>query len=134
MWPKWRVAEIYLNSAEWGPGIFGAEAAAQHHFHKPAARLTEQEAALLAASLPNPMVRDASDPGPQTARKARVIQARVRAYGNVAQCVTSVQKAASEEEAAPKVRERRQLLKRPERQRPRREEPPGLGGWSTEVR
>ena len=132
MWPKWRVAEIYLNSAEWGPGIFGAEAAAQHHFHKSAARLTEQEAALLAASLPNPMIRDASDPGPQTARKARVIQSRVRAYGSVAQCVTSVQNAAPEPEE-PKLRERRQLLKRPERPRPRREEPSGISGWTTEI-
>jgi monofunctional biosynthetic peptidoglycan transglycosylase len=88
VWPKWRILEIYLNVAEWGPGIFGAEAAARHHFDKSAARLSPSEAALLAASLPNPVVRDAGDPGPRTASKARVIQARVRAYGDVASCVT----------------------------------------------
>jgi len=51
---KKRIFEIYLNVAEFGPGIYGAEAAAQHYFHKPAAELTEQEAAELAATLPDP--------------------------------------------------------------------------------
>jgi monofunctional biosynthetic peptidoglycan transglycosylase len=78
--------EIYLNIAEWGPGVFGAEAAARHHFNKPASRLTERESALLAAALPNPILRDAGDPGTRTARKASVIQARMRAAGPVANC------------------------------------------------
>jgi len=52
--PKDRILEIYLNIAEWGPGIFGAEAAAQHWFKKPAAKLTASEAARLVAILPNP--------------------------------------------------------------------------------
>jgi monofunctional biosynthetic peptidoglycan transglycosylase len=79
--------EIYLNIAEWGPGVFGAEAAARHHFNKPASRLTERESALLAAALPNPIVRDAGDPGTRTARKASIIQARMRAAGaSVADC------------------------------------------------
>jgi monofunctional biosynthetic peptidoglycan transglycosylase len=79
--------EIYLNIAEWGPGVFGAEAAARHHFNKPASRLTEREAALLAAALPNPILRDAGDPGTRTARKASVIQSRMRAAGPaVANC------------------------------------------------
>ena len=86
VWPKSRMLEIYLNIAEWGPGIFGAEAAARHHFSKSAAKLSEREAALLAAALPNPMIRDAGDPGPRTARKASVIQARMRAAGPVADC------------------------------------------------
>jgi monofunctional biosynthetic peptidoglycan transglycosylase len=86
-WPKARILEIYLNIAEWGPGIFGAEAAAQHHFRRPASGLTEREAALLAAALPNPIRRDAGDPGPRTVRKAVVIQSRVRAAGDVAGCV-----------------------------------------------
>ncbi len=87
VWPKSRMLEIYLNIAEWGPGIFGAEAAARHHFSKPASKLSEREAALLAASLPNPMIRDAGDPGPRTARKATVIQSRMRAAGpSVADC------------------------------------------------
>ncbi len=62
VWPKWRTLEVYLNIAEWGPGVFGAEAAARHHFNLPAARLSERQAALLAAALPNPIVRDAGDP------------------------------------------------------------------------
>ncbi len=86
VWPKSRMLEIYLNIAEWGPGVFGAEAAARHHFNKPASRLTEREAALLAAALPNPILRDAGDPGTRTSRKATVIQARMRAAGPVANC------------------------------------------------
>ncbi|TAJ10662.1 MAG: monofunctional biosynthetic peptidoglycan transglycosylase [Nitrospirae bacterium] len=55
---KKRILEIYLNVAEWGQGVYGAEAAAQHHFGKPAAQLTEEEAALLAAILPSPLRHD----------------------------------------------------------------------------
>lgn len=51
---KQRILEIYLNNVEWGEGIFGAEAAAQHYFRKPAARLTASEAARLAVMLPSP--------------------------------------------------------------------------------
>ena len=61
-WPKQRILEIYLNIAEWGPGVFGAEAAARYHFRKPAALLGPREAALLAVSLPNPFERDAGAP------------------------------------------------------------------------
>ncbi|MFI4891361.1 MAG: monofunctional biosynthetic peptidoglycan transglycosylase [Steroidobacterales bacterium] len=53
-WPKRRILEIYLNVAEFGYGTYGAEAAAMRYFHKPAARLTRSDAALLAAVLPNP--------------------------------------------------------------------------------
>ena len=53
-WPKQRILEVYLNTAEFGKGIFGVEAASQHFFHKPAAQLGPQEAALLAAVLPGP--------------------------------------------------------------------------------
>lgn len=87
IWPKRRIMEVYLNVAEWGPGIFGAEAAARYHFNKSARRLGRRESAQLAAALPNPMVRDAGDPGPKTSRKARVIQSRVRKAGDVAACV-----------------------------------------------
>lgn len=55
LWPKERILEMYLNIAQFGSGIYGVEAAAQHFFHKPAARLTSSEAALLAAVLPNPI-------------------------------------------------------------------------------
>jgi monofunctional biosynthetic peptidoglycan transglycosylase len=51
---KKRILELYLNVAEWGHGVFGAEAAARHHFGKPAEQLTPEEAALLAAMLPSP--------------------------------------------------------------------------------
>jgi monofunctional biosynthetic peptidoglycan transglycosylase len=88
LWPKRRILEVYLNIAEWAPGIFGAEAAAKFHFRKRASSLSEREAALLAASLPNPMVRDAGDPGPRTLRKAGIIQSRMRAEGgDVARCI-----------------------------------------------
>ncbi len=52
--PKDRILDLYLNLAEWGDGIFGIEAAAQHHFGKPASRLNADEAARLASVLPSP--------------------------------------------------------------------------------
>jgi monofunctional glycosyltransferase len=81
LWSKSRILEIYLNIAEWGPGVFGAEAAAHYHFAKPASLLTPQEAALLAVSLPNPFERSAGDPGPGTARLAANLLRRMRAGG-----------------------------------------------------
>jgi monofunctional glycosyltransferase len=53
-WPKERILEVYLNIVEFGRGLYGVQAAAQAYFHEPAARLTREEAALLAAVLPNP--------------------------------------------------------------------------------
>lgn len=81
-WSKRRILEIYLNIAEWGPGVFGAEAAARYHFGKPAARLTAAEAALLAVALPNPRVRRPARPGPGLLRLANTIEARVRSMGS----------------------------------------------------
>lgn len=54
IWGKQRILEIYLNTIEMGPGIFGIEAAARHYFHKPAAKLSRKEAAMIIACLPNP--------------------------------------------------------------------------------
>ena len=54
LWSKERILEVYLNSIEMGNGIYGAEAAAQHWFRKPAAKLSASEAASIAAILPNP--------------------------------------------------------------------------------
>nr|WP_293248635.1 monofunctional biosynthetic peptidoglycan transglycosylase [Panacagrimonas sp.] len=54
LWSKQRVLEVYLNIAEFGPGVYGVEAASQKYFRKPASKLTYPEAALLAAVLPNP--------------------------------------------------------------------------------
>jgi monofunctional biosynthetic peptidoglycan transglycosylase len=61
-WGKPRVMEVYLNVAEWGEGLFGAEAAAQRYFRKPASRLTPAEAARLAGALPNPLLRNPAKP------------------------------------------------------------------------
>ncbi len=78
MLPKKRIMEIYLNIAEWGPGIYGIEAAAQHHFGRSAARLTSRQAALLAVSLPNPIVRNPAKPSKTLNRLASIVQKRVR--------------------------------------------------------
>jgi monofunctional biosynthetic peptidoglycan transglycosylase len=77
LWPKRRIMETYLNIAEWGPGRFGAEAAAEADFHKPAAKLTVMEAARLATILPNPRNYRADAPGPYVARQSGVIAARI---------------------------------------------------------
>ena len=55
IWGKRRILEMYLNVSEMGKGIFGIEAAARHHFNKPAKQLTRQEAALIASCMPNPV-------------------------------------------------------------------------------
>ncbi len=89
LWTKRRIMEVYLNIAEWGPGIFGVEAASQFHFSKSASRLNEREAARLAVALPNPFARDAGDPGPRTQRLAGDIQGRMRASSaSQTSCVT----------------------------------------------
>jgi monofunctional glycosyltransferase len=64
VWGKRRILEVYLNVVEWGPGIYGADAAAEHYFHTPAARLSPAEAVRLAAILPDPLHRSPSRPGP----------------------------------------------------------------------
>ena len=63
-WTKERILEVYLNTAEMGKGVFGAEAAAQHCFNRPAEKLTATQAALLAATLPNPIKYNCARPGP----------------------------------------------------------------------
>lgn len=85
-WPKTRIIEVYLNVAEWGEGLFGAEAAAQRYFNKPAAGLTRNEAARLAAALPNPLMRDPGKPsrGLQAA-SARVLR-RIGQLGPLGDC------------------------------------------------
>jgi monofunctional biosynthetic peptidoglycan transglycosylase len=88
-WSKRRLLEIYLNIAEWGPGVFGAEAAARYHFRKSAALLNAREAALLAVSLPNPFERNAGAPGPGTQRLAANLMLRMRAAPNHARCARS---------------------------------------------
>lgn len=77
LWRKRRILEVYLNIIEWAPGVYGAEAAAQHHFGKSAADLTQREAALLAVVLPNPRHWSASQPSAYIGRRAQVIQTRI---------------------------------------------------------
>ncbi|GHA75413.1 monofunctional biosynthetic peptidoglycan transglycosylase [Formosimonas limnophila] len=79
MLPKEQILEIYLNSVEWGEGVFGAEAAAQHYFKTTAAKLTAQQAAKLAVMLPAPKKYDANRKSPYLAKRANVILKRMRA-------------------------------------------------------
>jgi monofunctional biosynthetic peptidoglycan transglycosylase len=85
--PKRRIMELYLSIAEWGHGVYGAEAAARAHFGKSAARLTTREAALLAAVLPNPRRFDAGRPSAYVERRAATIVSRMKRLGNLDDCV-----------------------------------------------
>ncbi len=84
---KKRIMEIYLNVAEWGPGIYGVEAAAQHYFKRPAAKLTAKQASLLAVTLPNPALRNPAKPTRNMQRIARIIGARAARSGPYVACV-----------------------------------------------
>ena len=74
---KQRILEIYLNSVEWGEGIFGAEAAAQHYFRKPASQLSAYEAARLAVMLPRPRYYEKLPNSGYLASRAGVIAGRM---------------------------------------------------------
>lgn len=74
---KQRILEIYLNSVEWGEGIFGAEAAAQFYFRKPAAKLSAHEAARLAVMLPSPKFFETRQGSAYLARRTGTIVARM---------------------------------------------------------
>ncbi|TFE98928.1 monofunctional biosynthetic peptidoglycan transglycosylase [Shinella sumterensis] len=87
VWSKRRLMEIYLNVAEWGPGIYGIEAAAQYHFNVSAAKLSRRQAALLAVSLPNPYTRNAGKPGPGLQSLARLIDRRAGRSGDYIKCL-----------------------------------------------
>lgn len=86
LWPKRRILEVYLNIVEWGDGIYGAEAAAQRHFHKSARNLTALEAARLAAVLPSPLKWSPSRPGEYVRRRTAIIERRVRQLGPLLDC------------------------------------------------
>jgi monofunctional biosynthetic peptidoglycan transglycosylase len=89
LWGKRRIMEMYLNVAEWGPGVYGAQAASQKWFHKDASDLSRPEAAALAAILPSPLKWRAAAPGPYVKRRSRRIGAAsgtVRTAG-LARCV-----------------------------------------------
>lgn len=84
LWPKTRILEVYVNVAEFGDGIYGAQAAATRHFGKDAARLSGGESARLAAVLPSPQRYSASRPGPYVQRRAQWIQRNARQIGGEA--------------------------------------------------
>lgn len=88
IWTKRRMMEIYLNIAEWGPGIYGIEAAAQFHFKTSAKNLSARQASLLAVSLPNPILRKPSKPSKGLNRLARVNERRAAQAGGYVECVT----------------------------------------------
>lgn len=73
IWGKERIMEVYLNSIEMGPGIYGAEAVAQAHFGKSASKLTRREAALIAATLPNPLKYSSKNPSNYMRKRQRQI-------------------------------------------------------------
>jgi len=75
---KSRILTIYLNSVEWGEGVFGAEAASRHYFGKPAARLSSREAAKLAVMLPNPRFFEDRPNSGYLLQRTNTIEARMR--------------------------------------------------------
>ena len=81
MLDKQRILEIYLNSVEWGEGVFGAEAAAQHYYRKPASQLSAYEAARLAVMLPRPRYFEKLPNSGYLASRASTIVARMRDAG-----------------------------------------------------
>ncbi|MGF7006381.1 monofunctional biosynthetic peptidoglycan transglycosylase [Aminobacter sp. BE322] len=85
--PKRRIMEIYLNIAEWGPNIYGVEAASQYYFGRSAKELTRRQAALLAVTLPNPAARNPARPGGGLRRLASVIERRAARAGAYVQCL-----------------------------------------------
>jgi monofunctional biosynthetic peptidoglycan transglycosylase len=89
IWGKPRIMEVYLNSIEWGPGVYGAEAAARRNFGVSAADLTPGQAARLAVIVPKPLAWKADRPGRYVRKRSGTIQARagvVRRQG-LADCV-----------------------------------------------
>lgn len=84
MWPKARILEVYANIAEFGDGIYGAQAAARSYWRKDASRLSLPESARLAAVLPAPRLYSVTRPGPFVQRRANWIQRQVRQIGGTA--------------------------------------------------
>jgi monofunctional biosynthetic peptidoglycan transglycosylase len=85
---KRRILELYVNVAEWGPdGVFGAEAGARRAFNRSAHSLSRYQAALMAASLPNPVIRNAKSPGPGLRRLAGLYVSRSARSPEADDCV-----------------------------------------------
>ena len=89
VWSKRRTLEIYLNIAELGPNVYGVEAAAQYYYKKPASKLSRREAALIAAALPNPAIRNPLKPSRAQKTLARIIERRINQSGAYVACLKS---------------------------------------------
>jgi monofunctional biosynthetic peptidoglycan transglycosylase len=89
---KKRILELYLNVVEMGERVYGAEAAAQHYFNKPASSLTPSEAALLAGCLPNPRMMDPASPNKRLRWRQKMILSRLRRWGYLAEEVVLTEK------------------------------------------
>ncbi len=83
LWPKTRILEVYLNSAQFGPDVYGIEAAALLYFHRHAAALTRSEAAQLAAVLPNPAKLHADRPSAYVVGRRQWILGQMRDLGDI---------------------------------------------------
>ena len=81
LWPKRRIIEVYANIAEFGDGVYGAQAAARSYFRKDASALGAAEAARMAAVLPNPRHYSVARPGPYVRRRGKAIQRQMRYIG-----------------------------------------------------
>ena len=80
-WSKKRIMEVYLNVIETGDGIYGVEAASQAYFHKPAAQLTNQQAAAIAVIFPSPLKWSATNPTPYLRHRQYLIMKNMRRLG-----------------------------------------------------
>lgn len=87
VWGKSRMMELYLNSAEWGHGIYGIEAAAQTYFGRSADKLTRKQASLLTVALPNPILRNPAKPSKGLRRLASRIETRSKQSGAYIKCI-----------------------------------------------
>lgn len=87
VWSKRRIMEVYLNIAEWGPGVYGIASASRHHFGRRAGQLTRRQAALLTVALPNPHLRNPAKPSGNLARLAQLIEKRARGSGAYVGCL-----------------------------------------------
>jgi monofunctional glycosyltransferase len=86
LWPKQRVLEVYLNSVEFGPGIYGAEAAARHYFRRPAAELRADQALRLAVILPAPLIWSPVRPDGDVVERAAIIRRRIEQIEPLLDC------------------------------------------------
>lgn len=84
-WGKERILEVYLNSVEFGPGVFGVEAAAQKFFKQPASKISRHQAALLAAVLPNPLRFKVQHPSPYVYKRQQWILKQMRQLAPIEQ-------------------------------------------------